>query len=72
MLIQEELVAIAVLQLWLHNEVDKLSVVGAGGVGDVGVVQLPIWGQPWRKGIVMLGRALQIGQPLAQGRLPLR
>lgn len=34
----------AVFQLRLHDEVDELSVIGGSGVGDVGVVQLPIWG----------------------------
>lgn len=44
LLVQEELVAIAVLQLWLHDEVDELAVIRGGGVGHVGIIQLPIWG----------------------------
>lgn len=36
----------AVFQLWLHDEVDELTVVGGSGVGDIGIVQLPIWGDP--------------------------
>lgn len=73
LLVQEELVAVAVLQLWLHNEVDELSVIRGGGVGHVGIVQLPIWGGSDRgeKGSLS-GGALHTGEPLAQGRLVLR
>ncbi|RLV97266.1 hypothetical protein DV515_00012005 [Chloebia gouldiae] len=37
LVIQEELVAMAVFQLRLHNEVDELSVIGGSGVGDLSV-----------------------------------
>lgn len=46
----------AVFQLRLHDEVDELSVIGGAGVGDVGVVQFPIWGDPRSRDSV--GRAV--------------
>lgn len=46
----------AVFQLRLHDEVDELTVVGGSGVGDVGIVQLPIWGDPWSRD--NMGRAV--------------
>lgn len=39
----------AVFQLRLHDEVDELTVIWGSGVGDVGIVQLPIWGDPWSR-----------------------
>lgn len=38
LLVQEQLVAVAVLQLRLHDEVNELAVIRGAGVGHVGIV----------------------------------
>lgn len=64
LLVQEQLVAVAVLQLRLHDEVDELAVIRGASVGHVGIVQLPVWGQPWGQGCDTGRRLFPRGTPL--------